>query len=656
MTARTKILHHVSFLIIIPFIILMQGCKSSSLSTAEEYFKKGEYFKAEKVYRELYRKTTGKENRDYKAFLAKRIGESNLSINRYLQAENAFRNALRYGSDSTEILPLLFESYLGGGKIKDAEALVSTIEKLGASDYTSPLALWNNGAMSRYKISPVEVLNGRRSNYSPAFHGSNHDVIFYTSTEEYSKGTERSGITGTKFSDIWTSRKDESGKWLRSRPLGEPINTDDDEGTPTFSPDGLTMYFSRSVKARDKETHVTIWKSEQRNGEWQEPMQVEFPGYENFNFAHPAVSYNGQYLYFASDRPGGYGGYDIWRIATDDSEHNVENLGPSINGAENELFPYSRNDSTFYFSSNSHKGYGGLDIFVARRNHDYSWNVINMGLPINSAADDFGIIFDADEKGYLSSNRGDPRGYDHLFFFELPLTDCRLEGYIMDTDEYAIPDADIRLIGNDGTTIREKSKTDGSFSFPLNPGTKYAVQAAAKDYLNISTRFETENDDNDRVYNVSFTLVPVNRPVTIDNIYYDFDKATLREESKTALDSLIAMLENYPNITIAINSHTDRKGSEEYNMDLSKRRASSVTEYLINKGKIDSKRLMAVGKGKTQPAMITPKLSNQFPSFTEGKYLTADYIETLEEEEREIADQINRRTEFIITSTDYYLY
>ncbi|MDE6832375.1 MAG: OmpA family protein, partial [Muribaculaceae bacterium] len=273
----------------------------------------------------------------------------------------------------------------------------------------------------------------------------------------------------------------------------------------------------------------------------------------------------------------------------------------------------------------------------------------------NSPSDDFGITFGDGESGFFSSNRGDAYGRDHIYSFELPDLRINLSGYVLDKDEEPVPNAIIRIVGNDGSNRKEIARNDGTFSFPLNRGVRYVMLAGAKGYLNARQEFEADNAEEDADYYADFILASINKPVVIDNIFYDFDKATLRPESKTALAEMVQVMNDNPNITIEMASHTDRKGSEEYNIKLSQRRAQSVIDYLIEAG-ISADRLQAMGYGKSRPKTITKKLAREFPQFEEGTTLTPEYIETLSAEDQEVADQINRRTEFQVLSTNYQMY
>ena len=230
-----------------------------------------------------------------------------------------------------------------------------------------------------------------------------------------------------------------------------------------------------------------------------------------------------------------------------------------------------------------------------------------------------------------------------------------IQGWVLDRDEEPVPNAVIRIVGRDGSNQKQVARPDGSFSFPLDRGVSYVMLAGAKGYLNAKQEFTSDEAEEDAVYDVDFILASITKPVVIDNIFYDFDRATLRPESKTALDEMAQVLRDNPNVTIEMASHTDRHGTDQYNINLSGRRAQSVIDYLISVG-IAPDRLQSQGYGESRPKTITKKLAREYPQFKEGDVLTEEFIETLSPEDQELADQINRRTEFQVLSIDYQMY
>jgi peptidoglycan-associated lipoprotein len=480
------------------------------------------------------------------------------------------------------------------------------------------------------------------------------DRLYFSTTREKVTGP-RSEITGMKKGDIWFASKNEKGEWQRPEPVEGELNTEVDEGIISFSPDGQTMYLTRARREPNTSTTVEIYTSQRSDAKWSAPVKFDIIKDTISAVGHPAVSPDGNWLYFSSDMPGGSGGKDLWRVSIKDRLGSLENLGEWINTAGDEMFPYVRTDSILYFASNGHPGYGGLDLFKAELKPSGGWSVTNMGTPINSSSDDFGITFGEGESGFFTSNRNDARGYDNIYSFELPELKIMISGWVLDKDEEPVPNAVIRIVGDDGSNQKQVARADGSFSFPLNRGVSYVMMAGAKGYLNARQQFTSDAAEEDAEYGVDFILSSITKPVVIENIFYDFDKATLRPESKDALDEMVQVLSDNPNVTIEMASHTDRHGSDEYNMDLSGRRARSVIDYLIAHG-ISADRLQSQGYGESRPKTITKKLAREYPQFAEGDTLTEEYILKLSPEDQEIADQINRRTEFQVLSIDYRMF
>ena len=413
------------------------------------------------------------------------------------------------------------------------------------------------------------------------------------------------------------------------------------------------MYLTKARREPNSSTSVEIYTSQRSEAQWSAPVKYEIISDTISAVGHPAVSADGKWLYFCSDMPGGYGGKDIWKVNLTDKAGSLENLGPEINTPGDEMFPYSRMDTVLYFASNGHPGFGGLDLFRAKYEvTTESWTVKNMGTPINSQGDDFGITFGPGETGFFSSNRGDGRGYDHLYSFELPDIEISISGWVLDKDEEPVANAIIRIVGDDGSNQKAVARDDGSFDFKLDRGVRYVMMAGAKGYLNEKQEFKSDIAEEDVEYGIDFILSAIDKPQVIENIFYDFDKATLRDESKQALDEMATILKENPNVCIEMASHTDRWGSDEYNMDLSNRRAQSVVDYLIEAG-ISPDRLRPQGYGETKPKIVTKKINREYPQFEEGVVLTEEFIETLSEEDQEAADQVNRRTEFQVTSIDF---
>lgn len=640
---------------------LLTSCGGAKLSVADEQMARGEYYDASRTYRKVYNKLTKKEERKLRGEVAYKMAECHRRLSQSARASAAYQNAVRYGYEDTLLQLHLAESLHAEGRYQQAITAYEEYLKLRPDDKKALNGLAGakigaeRGPRTRYVVRQPKLFNSRRSDYAPMYYDKSYDRIYYTTTNEKVTGTHRSEINGMKKSDIWTASKNERGEWQRPEPVEGELNSEVEEGIVSFSPDGATMYLTKARREPNANTGVEIYTSQRSDASWSKPVKFEITADTISSYGHPAVSPDGQWLYFASDMPGGQGGKDIWRINLVDKIGSLENLGEWINTPGDEVFPYVRTDSLLYFASDGHPGLGGLDLFCARLTPSGGWSVTNMGSPVNSASDDFGITFGEGESGFFSSNRGDQRGYDHIYSFELPELKILISGWVLDRDEEPVPNAVIRIVGNDGSNQKQVARADGSFSFPLDRGVSYVMLAGAKGYLNSKREFTSDIAEEDAEYGVDFILSSITKPVVIDNIFYDFDRATLRPESKTALDEMAQVLRDNPNVTIEMASHTDRKGTDEYNINLSSRRARSVIDYLISVG-ISPDRLQSQGYGESRPKKITKKLAREHPQFKEGDVLTEEYILQLSPEDQEVADQINRRTEFQVLSIDYQMY
>lgn len=641
--------------------ILLTGCGGAKLATADEQLARGEYYDASKTYRKIYNKLTKREERPLRGQVAFRMAECHRRLNQYARAAAAYQNAARYEYPDSMLYLYMAQMQQAAGN--PAAAITSYQEylkwhpedQLALSGLSGARMAQAREGATRYVVRNAKLFNSRRADYSPMFLGGSLDQLYFTTTTEKVTGDHRSEITGMKKGDIWFVTKDENGQWQRPQAVEGELNTELDEGTPSFTPDGQTMYLSRARREPNANTGVEIYTSQRSDAKWSAPVLFEITRDTISSYAHPAVSPDGNWLYFSSDMPGGSGGRDIWRVNLKEREGSLENLGEWINTPGDEMFPYVRTDSLLYFASNGHPGYGGLDLFRARLTSSGGWEITNMGQPVNSAADDFGITFGEGESGFFSSNRTDNRGYDHIYSFELPDLKILISGWVLDRDEEPVPNAVIRIVGNDGSNQKQVARDDGSFSFPLQRGVSYVMMAGARGYLNSRQEFTADDAEEDAEYGVDFILAAINKPQVIENIFYDYDKATLRPESTAALDEMAQVLRDNPNVTIEMASHTDRHGSDEYNIGLSSRRARSVIDYLISVG-IQPDRLQSQGYGKSRPKTITRKLAREYPQFPEGTVLTEEYILTLPPEDQDAADQINRRTEFQVLSTDYQMF
>ena len=666
-------------------LLLLTGCGAEqAMKKGDRFYALGEYFDASSQYKKAYAQTPNKE-RQLRGQRALKLADCYRRINYTQKAIAAYNNAIRYKQGDSLTLFHLAQQLMKNGNYKEAakqyQAFLDSLQGDNSKFTLVYSQLAKTGLRSAqqapewkkrgsdYTVKRENFFNSRRADYSPMLSGEENNQLFFTSTRNQARGDEYSGITGTKNGDIFVSTKDDKGKWQKPEVIDSELNTDFDEGVCSFSPDGRTMYLTQCKTDPDFPRYAAIVTSSRSDAAWSKANELKLTRDTLSAYAHPAVSPDGQWLYFVSDMPGGMGGYDIWRVRlTTSGTGGVENLGAPVNTPGDELFPTFRPNGDLYFSSNGHEGMGGLDIYIAKVVDNVSANdslahrtsgytVTHPGFPLNSQGDDFGMTFEGlKNQGYFSSNRGDAKGWDHIYSFYNPEIIQTVKGWVYEKDGYELPSAQVYMVGNDGTNLKLSVKGDGSFTQEIRPGVDYVFLGTCKGFLNHQEQLRVEPVKKSEEYVLQFPLANIMAPVLIDNIFYDFDKATLRPESKEALDQLVKLLEENPNVTIELSAHTDYRGSAEYNKRLSQRRAESVIRYLIEHG-IAADRLTPVGYGKERPKEVRRKLTEKYPFLKEGDVLTEEYVKALsEEEQQEACNQLNRRTEFRVLRTTYGLF
>lgn len=645
--------------------LLLISCGiDKNLKKGEKFLSLGEYYDAADQFKQAYTKTPPKE-RENRGKLALKMARCYNKINSTPKAVNAYRNAIRYNQASLDDRLAYARMLLKNGEYKQAEKefkiLVDSMpDNILAQNglKSAQMAPGWKKAGSRYQVKKMDVFTSRRADYSPMLLGDEYEQIYFTSTRNDAQGDELSGITGTKAGDIFYSEKDDKGKWSRPEAIATGLNTDYDEGSCCFTPDGKEMYLTQCVTDPASPRFAQIVTSSRSDAAWGKVQKLEITQDTLSTYAHPAISPDGEWLYFVSDMPGGMGGYDIWRVRiTPSGLGGVENLGSPINTPGDEMFPTFRPNGDLYFSSNGHIGMGGLDIYIARIDEKtQQYKIEHPGYPLNSEADDFGMTFEGPHnRGFFSSNRKDGRGYDHIYSFNNPEIVTTMKGWVYEKDGYELPAAQVMVVGNDGTYRKLPVKSDGSFTLPIHPEVDYLVMASCKGFLNHKEELRIDSAKESKEYVLQFPLASISAPVLIDNIFYDFDKATLTPASTQALDKLVALLKENSHVTIELSAHCDYKGNSEYNKRLSQRRAQSVVDYLIAHG-IEKDRLTPVGYGKERPKAIRRKLTEKYPWLKEDDVLTQDFILKQTREHQEICNQLNRRTEFKVLRTTYKLF
>ena len=643
-------------------LMLFSCGAENSVRKAEQSLALGEYFNAAQMYKKAYSQTPPKERklRGERAFA---LAECYRKINYTSRARGAYQNAVRYKYRDSIAFFYLAEmqrrdkDYKNAAKNYEIYLAHKPADKLAMNGLISAqnARKWKEES-SGYKVKKFDMFNSRRSDFSPMLLGD--DQLFLSSTRPQAKGEKLNGITGVKNGDFFVCKKDEKGKWTKPEVITDAINSEEDEGACSFTPDGKTMYFTRCREDESYPRYAEIFKSTRSDASWSTPTACVLTKDSLSSYAHPAVSPDGQWLYFVSDMPGGEGGLDIWRvrITADDNFGGVENLAAPINTPGDEMFPTFRPNGDLYFSSNGHPGMGGLDVWCAKQDSLKAWTLNRLGYPLNSEGDDFGLTFEGIyNRGFFASNRNDGHGWDHIYSFELAENILTVQGWVYEKDGYELPQALVYMVGNDGTNQKISVKGDGSFVVEVKPNVDYVLLGTCKGFLNHKQDFRADTAGVTKEYVLQFPLPSISRPVLIDNVLYEFDKADLTKESETELMALVTLLNENPNITIELGAHCDYRGDEKYNLWLSQKRAESCVKFLIKSG-IAKERLTPVGYGVTKPKTVSKKMLESFDFLKEGDVLSKDYIEKLPNEQQEICNSLNRRTEFRVLRTTYNMF
>lgn len=674
-------LKQISFILCIA--TLFSSCSiAARVKRADKKYNIGEYYAASEMYKQVYRqiKTTDKVLRAHVAF---QQGECYRILNSD-KAIGSYKNAIRYMYQDSIVYLHYAQVLHYQGKYKEAIkqyeiyllAQPENYVALAGKQACQKAEEWKK-IHTRYKIEPAKEFNAKRtSNFAPAFISSTGDALVFTSNRQEQKSTTKkntrnSAVTGAPTFNLYSARKNAAGKWEEitlCEGLYAETESEEEEGETqkqtttaelgvcSFSPDGKTMYLTYSKPIHGQDVGTKIYSSQRASGDWSEAQEVVLFKDSSITVGHPSINSTGDTLYFVSDAPGGYGGKDIYfAVNNGGTWDEIQNLGPSINTAEDELFPYIRSNGILYFSSKGHPGFGGLDLYIAIK-EDTTWSIANMGAPFNSSYDDFGITFAGEqEQGFFSSNRGQKKGFDLIYSFILPQMEILIEGKVLDSNGEHLSEASLRLIGNDGTNVKTQIRRDGTYRLKLNKDTHYAMLITARGFLNEKYVFNTQGINDSHTYQQDFSLAPISRPVKMNNIFFKFGSWELSPESEQGLNALIKLLNDNPNITIELAAHTDMKGNNELNQELSLKRAQSVVNYLV-KNNIDKARLTAVGYGEEKPVVVDETLHKQYPFLPNEQILDEAFILTLTEEQQEICNSLNRRTEFRVLKTTYNLY
>lgn len=699
MTQLIKQLYNYKYCLLLVLILLIStntfAQRTKLTKKADDAFLSYEYFNAIELYKEAYSKETSKPEKAYQTF---QIAQCYRFINETAKAEAKYASAIAKKYEDPIAYLYYADMLKTNEKYKEAVdqykaylALVpgDTLAEMGVISCSLSAKWYENP--TRYEIANVKELNTKQSDYAPAFAKEDYSVLYFTSTRKGFHPEKINKVTGQNFTDLFESNYSKKEYWEEPKPLNDTINSPFDEGTPSLTKDGTTMFFVRCRIVRGEQIGCQIYTATRpAGGEWTTTEVVPISA-DSVSVGQPSISDDECTLYFvANSMKKGIGQRDIWKIEREKTSKpwgDPINLGPQINTTGNEMYPYIREDGTLYFASDGHPGMGGIDIFRAKQDSAGNWTVENMKYPINSSADDFGIIFKGmTEEGYFTSSRkqttnlfteeGAPitirgRGSDDIYSFVLPPMEFSLRGFVYDDDTGdPVFEADVQLVGSDGTMIKAKTNDKGRFKFKLAENNDYLYIVTKEGYLKGKGKLTTNNMEDSKKFRPDVRLAKIGKPIEIDNIFYEFGKWDLTEDSKLALKELVDILNNNGNITIELAAHTDSVGIPQANDALSQKRAESVVKFLIESG-IAKDRLTAKGYGESVPKTISKRVAEQYPYLNEGDVLTPKFIKSVkdaalakasaevevdEDEVQKMVDmmnQLNRRTEFTVTSTKY---
>ena len=663
---RTRI---IPLLLLLGWALVVTGCSPRLEREAELAERRGEYHRAAELYRRLYTQTPAK-HASLRANFAFRAGENAHRTRAIASAHTSYLAALRHHYPDSLLLLRLSETSLGVGAPEQARAFAlrylshdSSSREARRMLESASLALSHNPsttAHSIYKVERTDHLSSTRSDYCIAY-SPEGKTIYLTSTRPLGGFPKSSSpITGEGLGRIYALRQGANGIWERRLDtlagLGHPQS---DLGTPTLSPDGRTMYLTLAVQGQEGTHTARIYRSTLgMEGRWSEAEPVDLLSDSTVLVAHPSLSPSGRVLFFVSDLASGRGGKDLYRVElVDGIPGALYNLGAEVNTPSDELYPYAVSDSLLYFASDGHVGLGGLDIYRAQLLPSGRYEVTHLPAPINSPADDYGLaptprVSELDptgrllEVGFLASSRDDQRGRPHLYRFERARIETLIEGLVLDREGYPIPGATLRLVGNTAEDqIRAiTTDTEGNYRLSASADIDYVMLASAPGYLNQYVRLHTDPSDSSEVYTVDFYLTSRETTEQLRELYYAFDSAEILPESTPALEALLRLLEDNPEVVIELTAHADRIGSDSYNTTLSERRAHAVLFYLSSRG-IAEGRLRSRGYGKSHPFVVTRRVAQEYPFLEEGQVLDEAFIATLPEEQQAVCDALNRRTE-----------
>lgn len=654
------------------FFTTLGLAQNRNIKIADEAFANERYTEAVQKYLKGYKKL--KKNKLERARINIQIAKSYRMLNDLRRAKSYYSRLIRskVHEQKPELQLEFARILLGLAEYEEAKKQFETYLLLVPDDAQALIGLqsvnkikdWNENPIG-YSIENIRKINTRYSEFSPAYFDKNYQSIIYTTTREEALGKAKDGWTGMDFSDLFSSRIDSKGAWTAPETIDdtETVNTSANEGQATLNDRFNTMYFTRCFQSETSASGCAIFEVKRSGRLWGEPQIVFLGGDSSSSIGHPTLSSDERTIIFSADFSNESGGQDLFiahRKKKGEKFKRARNLGAIINTAGEELFPFLRNDTLLYFASNGHIGMGGLDMYrVTIKGDSAASEVINMGIPINSFNDDFGIVFHPNlfESGFFNSNRKGGRGQEDIYSFSLPPIEYTIQGTVI--DDYSlqpIRDLEVLLNSNSKKISTSKTNSKGQFSFPssvIQKGKDYDLIFEKKNYFTQKISESTVGLEHSKTFEevVRLKRIP-EKPILLPEILFDLAKWDLKPLYEDSLRDLIGTLDANPNIVIELGAHTDAQGNAEQNDILSQKRAESVVDYLIDRG-IDPGRLIAKGYGERAPRILEKTINIKGFTFNEETLLSEEYIDQLQENQKSIANELNRRIEFRVLRRNY---